>query len=444
MLSETSVAGAGAWVRLFEEQSSAITVDLPDDLGGTVPLMQALAYLQHPQPEVRATTAAAVTEGLAPGLRTRGFIYNTLMLDKSIDDRLRSYPTWISARNLANEASDESVQALVDAVVARYDIPQRWYRLKAQVLGVDKIADYDRMASVASERHRDRLGGGHRDRARRLWLVLRRTRRDRRTVHRRTLDRRTGPPGQAWWCVLRLHGPRPPPVRVAELDRAPPRRAHPRPRARPWRARLPRSRPGDLPSDDPVDARRDRVGVRRDGDQQPPAVDARRSGRALRVVGQHARGLDRHRLPAGRDEPLRTRLPHHQARPRASCPSTDSASCGPRPRRRCSATRSRSPRATAAGGATSRTSSAAPGYVYAYAYGQLLALSVYARYRAEGDGFVPAYLDLLRAGGSRSPEELAAIVGCDLGDPGFWDAGLAIVERQLDAAEEAARLAGRL
>jgi oligoendopeptidase F len=80
-----------------------------------------------------------------------------------------------------------------------------------------------------------------------------------------------------------------------------------------------------------------------------------------------------------------------------------------------------------------------PGYVYAYAYGQLLALSVYRRYEEEGEGFVPAYLDLLRAGGSRSPEELGQMVGVDLADPGFWDAGLDLVERQLAAAEDAAR-----
>jgi oligoendopeptidase F len=85
-----------------------------------------------------------------------------------------------------------------------------------------------------------------------------------------------------------------------------------------------------------------------------------------------------------------------------------------------------------------------PGYVYAYAYGQLLALAVYGRYEEEGPGFVPAYLDLLAAGGSRSPEELGAIVGVDLADPGFWDRGLDIVERQLDAAEAAAREAGRI
>jgi oligoendopeptidase F len=85
-----------------------------------------------------------------------------------------------------------------------------------------------------------------------------------------------------------------------------------------------------------------------------------------------------------------------------------------------------------------------PGYVYAYSYGQLLALSVYRAYEQRGDEFVPQYLELLAAGGSRSPEELGAIVGLDLADPEFWNGGLAIVAEQLDAAEAAAKESGRL
>ncbi|MEZ5342235.1 MAG: hypothetical protein R2706_12530 [Acidimicrobiales bacterium] len=86
---------------------------------------------------------------------------------------------------------------------------------------------------------------------------------------------------------------------------------------------------------------------------------------------------------------------------------------------------------------------AVPGYVYAYAYGQLLALSVYAQYERRGDEFVPKYLAMLRWR-LRPPEELGQMVDCDLTDPGFWDAGLDIVERQLVAATEAARAAGRI
>ena len=51
---------------------------------------------------------------------------------------------------------------------------------------------------------------------------------------------------------------------------------------------------------------------------------------------------------------------------------------------------------------------------------------------------VPAYLEMLAAGGSRSPEELGKIVGVDLTDPGFWDSGLDLVDEQVDQAAEAA------
>ena len=79
-----------------------------------------------------------------------------------------------------------------------------------------------------------------------------------------------------------------------------------------------------------------------------------------------------------------------------------------------------------------------PGYVYAYAYGQLLALSVYKLYTERGQEMVPSYLELLAAGGSRPPEELGRIVGVDLTDPGFWDSGLDLVEEQLNQAVDAA------
>jgi oligoendopeptidase F len=83
-----------------------------------------------------------------------------------------------------------------------------------------------------------------------------------------------------------------------------------------------------------------------------------------------------------------------------------------------------------------------PGYVYAYAYGLLLALSVYERYLEEGPAFEGRYIELLASGSSRSPEELGAIVGIDLSDPGFWDRGLDLLERRLEDAEAAAEATG--
>ena len=81
-------------------------------------------------------------------MRTRAFIFNTLIYEKSVDDRLRSFPHWLSSRNLSNEASDESVSALIEAVRGRFELTRRWYRLKARLLGIERLADYDRSAPV--------------------------------------------------------------------------------------------------------------------------------------------------------------------------------------------------------------------------------------------------------------------------------------------------------
>src|SRR3984893_13258088 len=146
ILAEKAVTGRSAWSRLFSELTSTITVELD---GETQSLEQGLSQLQSPERDLRRRVAAAVTAGLEPGLRTRAYVFNTLLADKSTDDRLRHYSSWLTSMNLANEASDESVEALVAAVRRRYDIPQRWYSLKARLLGVDRLADFDRMASVA-------------------------------------------------------------------------------------------------------------------------------------------------------------------------------------------------------------------------------------------------------------------------------------------------------
>ena len=90
-----------------------------------------------------------MTESLRPDLRTRAFVFNTLLQDKATKDRLRGYPHWLASRNLANEASDESVEALIEAVQGRYDLARRWYALKARLLGLDRLAYYDRMAPVS-------------------------------------------------------------------------------------------------------------------------------------------------------------------------------------------------------------------------------------------------------------------------------------------------------
>ena len=434
ILSEKSISSESAWGRLFGELVSALRVELDGD---QIPLEVALSRLQAPDREERRAAAVAVTHTLEPGLRTRAFIYNTLIYDKAVEDRLRSYPHWLASRNLANEASDESVLALIEAVRGRYDIPQRWYRLKAKLLGIPKVTDYDRMAPVS----REDVTYSFSD-ARALVLDTYQSfapeagRITRRFFDERWIDAPVRPnkrggafcsytvPSVHPYVLLNftarqrdvltmahelghgLHAALAQPQGVFQFT-TPLTLAE---TASVFGEALVFGRLLDQAADDQA-----RLGL----------LAERIDGAVATVFRQMAMNRFEHLMHT------RRRTEGELSVDRIAHLWTDS-------------------QAEMFGDAVEMTDGYrmwwsyiphfinVPGYVYAYAYGQLLALSVYGRYLEEGPSFAPRYLELLAAGGSRGPEELGAIVGIDLADPGFWDSGLQLVEQQLQAAEELA------
>ena len=400
----------------------------------------ALSRLALPDRELRRTTAEAVTAALAPGLRTRAFLFNTLLADKATDDRLRRYPSWLAARNLSNEASDESVQALIEAVRGRYEIARRWYRLKARLLGVERIADYDRMAAVTS-------------------------------------DEVTYTYAQAREIVLDCYGSFSPELgdlakgffdgRYIDAPLRPAKRggafcASAVPSVHPYVLLNYTSRRRDVLTlahelgHGVHFALAARQGVFHQG--TPLTLAETASVFAETIV--FGRLLAEDSTPASRLALLAENLEGAIAtvfRQVAMNRFEDLVHTARREEGELSVERFGElwvdSQREMLGDSVQITDGyrswwsyiphfiGSPGYVYAYAYGQLLALSVYERYEQRGAEFVPQYLQLLSAGGSRSPEELGAIVDVDLADPGFWDAGLDLVERQLQQAEAAAQAA---
>jgi oligoendopeptidase F len=434
ILAEKSISSHSAWSRLFGELVSALRVDLDGD---EQTLDMALARLQSPDRDARRRAAEAISVALEPGLRTRAFIYNTLAHDKSVEDRLRRYPHWLAARNLANEASDESVMALITAVRARYDIPQRWYRLKAKLLGVDRIADYDRAAPVLPED----LSFSYAD-ARELvldtydafspeaGLVVRRFF-DEQWIDAPVRPHKRGGafcsytvPSVHPYVLLNFTARRRDVLTMAhELGHG----LHAA-LAQPQGV-FHQSTPLTLAETASVFGETLVFGrlldAAKDDSERLSLLAERIDGAIATVFRQMAMNRFEHLVHTGRrseGELSVNRLGEMWVEAQSelfgdSVEITD--------------------------GYRSWWSYVphfinTPGYVYAYAYGQLLALSAYGRYRERGEAFVPRYLELLASGGSRTPEELGSIVGVDLADPGFWDAGLALVEEQLRAAEELA------
>jgi oligoendopeptidase F len=76
-----------------------------------------------------------------------------------------------------------------------------------------------------------------------------------------------------------------------------------------------------------------------------------------------------------------------------------------------------------------------PFYCYAYSFGQLLVLALYRRYQEQGDAFKPGYLKLLSYGGSARPQEILAEVGIDMTDRSFWQGGFDLVRQRIDELE---------
>lgn len=434
ILKEKAVTGRSAWVRLFTEEAGRIKVRV--DAEDTT-LDAALSRLHDPDRAVRRDAQEAVTAALEPGLPVRTYILNTLVADKATDDRLRSYPHWLASRNLANEAPEATVRALTEAVSTRYDVLARWYRLKGRVLGLEPLYDYDRYAAFP-ESGRDvpwaeaqaTVLDAYRSFSPALADIANRF------FTERWIDAGTRPgkeggafahpatPGTHPYVLLNYTGRLRDVLTLAhELGHG----VH----------QVLASRQGMLNAHTPLTV----------AETASVFGETVTFERILALETDPARRLS---LLAGRLEDSFATIFRQVAMNRfEDAVHTARRHSGELPVEAINEAWLETQAASFQGAVTLTPNYATwwsyiphfvhtPGYVYAYAYGNLLALAVYRRYEEEGAALVPRYMDMLAAGGSRSPEELGRMVGVDLSEPEFWNSGLDILDKLVDAAENLA------
>jgi oligoendopeptidase F len=152
ILEEKANTGARAFARLFDEVSSSLAFDV-DLAGGRQRLNESgvLALLYDNRRAVRQAAADALTRGLRSNELLLGFIFNTLIQDHAVDDRLRTYADPMDSRHLANEIDSGTVEALMQACEQKHDLVQRYYHLKGRLLGIRPLADYDRYAPLTEQ-----------------------------------------------------------------------------------------------------------------------------------------------------------------------------------------------------------------------------------------------------------------------------------------------------
>ncbi|MFH1623955.1 MAG: M3 family oligoendopeptidase [Pseudomonadota bacterium] len=396
-----------------------------------------LADLYNASREVRKKASEELTAGLSDYLHILTHIFNTVLGEHMIMDRLRKYPEWISSRNLSNEVDEKTVNALTDAVKSRYDIPVRYYRLKKKMLGYSELFDYDRYAPLPFSSERVLPW----DECREIVLAaFDDFSKEVKDVALMFFDER--------W----IHAP----VMLGKRGGA---FAHPcTPDVHPY------------------------VMVNYTGNIRDVQTVAHELGHGIhQFLGARNQGYFNSRTPLTMSETasvfaemlvFRKQLKmaaHREEEISLICSKLEAMfatvfrqismylfedAIHRERRNRGEVSKERfgelwmKTQTEMFGDSVGLTENYsvwwsyiphflhAPGYVYAYAFGELLTLSLYKNYEKEGLPFIPKYIELLSSGGRDSPPNLVKSFGIKLDDPDFWLEGLIIMDEMLSRLEE--------
>lgn len=423
ILIETDLVGRSGWNTLFEKVIGHLRFG--DKLRTEEEL---LSELYHPDREVRKQAAGDLTDGLGKNNHILTHIYNTLAADKMISDRLRSYHSWISSMNLSNQVDDATVDTLIEVVTGRYELVQRYYRVKRDLLGLDTLFDYDRYAPVPGLP--DKKFSWDECRA----IVLKGF---------GAFSPRMEEAANRFFTESWIHAP----VQQGKRGGA---FAHP-----------------CVPSVHPY------IMVNYTGTARDVSTVAHELGHGVHQLLAAEQGYYNGNTPLVLAETAsvfaeflvfqaQLELIDDDRRRRAFiCQKLESIFAtvfrqvamnrfehlmheGRRERGELSSETLRefwlqTQQEMFGDAVTLRDEYRiwwsyiphflhTPGYVYSYAFGELLVLALYNIYQRQGDSFIPAYFDLLAAGGSATPQELLSAFGISLSDANFWQQGMEVIE----------------
>jgi len=430
LLLEYAPVGRGSWTTLFEKIMGHVKFG---DRKRTEE--EVLSDLYNHDRSLRKQAARDLTDGLHSQMHILIHIFNTLLADKMISDRLRKYPGWVSSMNLGNELEDKTVETLIEATTRRYDIPQRYYKVKQRILGMDELLDYDRYAplphlpdkKITWERCREMVLRAFRNFSPRMAEIAEYFF-DENWIHAPVQGNKRGG-AFAHPCVPEVH----PYVLVNytgnlrdvstvahELGHGVHQYLAAEQGYYNSNTTLVLSETASVFAELLVFNAQLELLENKDERQaficqklesifatvfrqismnrfEDKVHNARRQKGELKTEEVNALWLETQRKMFGSSVTLSDNygiwwsyIPHFLH---------------------------------------------SPGYVYSYAFGELLVLALYALYKKDGGSFVPIYLDLLSAGGSHTPYQLLKPFGVNLDESQFWNDGLQIIDDMLGLVE---------
>jgi oligoendopeptidase F len=435
-LGERDPAAVSAWQALYAQTTS--TIEVPFDSGeGDQPhtIDRLLAYVHDPRRDVRLRSLETLYAALEPRLPVLAQCYDSLVGDRLVLDRVRSYgDDPMALTHLQNELDGEVVYAMMEAVEARYGLAQRWFVAKAAMLGIDRLELADQYAPVGEARSVDYDEGRSLvDASFSVFSSQMRAIADEFfTEHRVDAEPRAGKRGGAF-CSPIAQDARP----YVMLNYT------------------------DNMNDVLTMAHELGHGMHFQLSHDAQTPHSAHTGLALaEVPSTFAEFVTYDHLLAHEDD-AETRRVLLAARAEGAFATIYRQTVLARYEQRAYAVRAGAQTLTPArlgaiwieennryyGDSVLLPKGYAYGwsyiphfistrfYTYAYVFAKLVALALYARWRADGEAFVPGYMEFLAAGGSASPGELLAKLGVDLTSAEIWDSAFAELERMVAAAE---------
>jgi oligoendopeptidase F len=152
IINEKNNTGRNAFGRLFSEITSSLAFTIEKE-GRTVDLnlSQILSLLHEPDRDLRQRALDTLYRQLSQHGEVLTFTYDTLIQDHLTMDRLRNYPDPMAQRHLSNEIDGEAVKTMMGVAESNYGLAHDYFRLKAKLLQLPRLALYDQYAPVGRE-----------------------------------------------------------------------------------------------------------------------------------------------------------------------------------------------------------------------------------------------------------------------------------------------------
>lgn len=153
LLTRKNLTGMSAFTKLFDELSASLVY--PMELDGEEREFtgeELLSLLHHHDAEVRFRAMTTFLEKHRDNGIVFGAVFNNMALDHGQEMELRGYATPIQPTNIGNEIPDEAVEHLMAVTEANYGLAREYFRLKAALLGMDRIRNCDVYAPLVESK----------------------------------------------------------------------------------------------------------------------------------------------------------------------------------------------------------------------------------------------------------------------------------------------------